>query len=116
MEDGVGITTYSYDELNRQKTVTYPGNKTISYSYDAVGNRATMMDPDGGLTTYSYDSRNLLTALENAYNERTTWQYDALGRVQRRPAQKAGQGKMRGKYGCCPHIILFKFIAAPRGV
>ncbi len=65
MQDSGGITTYSYDELNRPKAVAYPGPKRVTYSYDAVGNRATLTDPDGGLTTYSYDSRNLLNWLLN---------------------------------------------------
>jgi len=81
MEDATGITTYAYDELNRPKTVTYPAGKTITYAYDAVGNRSTLNDPDGGITTYSYDSRNLLSSLLNPFAERTTWIYDALGGV-----------------------------------
>jgi YD repeat-containing protein len=58
MQDSGGSTGYSYDELSRLKSVTYPGNKSFTYSYDAVGNRRTLQDNDGGLTTYSYDSRN----------------------------------------------------------
>ena len=81
MEDSTGITTYGYDVLNQLQVVTYPGEKSITYSYDESGNRATMIGPDGGITTYSYDERNMLTALENPFNERTTWQYDVLGRA-----------------------------------
>ena len=39
-------TTYTYDDLNRLKTVTYPADATfpagrvVTYGYDAVGNRA----------------------------------------------------------------------------
>ena len=31
--------TYTYDELGRLKTATYPDGKGIAYSYDAAGNR-----------------------------------------------------------------------------
>ncbi len=81
MEDSVGVTTYSYDELSRPKAVNYPPGKALTYSYDAVGNRGTMTDPDAGATTYSYDSRNQLSRLVNPSAECTTWVYDALGRV-----------------------------------
>jgi YD repeat-containing protein len=81
MEDGTGVTTFSYDAIGRAQVINYPAGKTITYSYDAVGNRAALADPDGGVTTYSYDSRNLLSWLVNPFGERTTWVYDALGRV-----------------------------------
>jgi RHS repeat-associated protein len=81
MEDSTGITTYTYDELRRPRAVTYPAGKTLTYVYDAMGNRSTLTDPDGGVTTYSYDSRNALSWLVNPLSERTTWLHDALGRV-----------------------------------
>jgi YD repeat-containing protein len=81
MEDGTGVTTFSYNAIGRAQVVNYPAGKTITYAYDAVGNRSTLNDPDGGVTTYSYDSRNLLAGLVNPFGERTTWVYDALGRV-----------------------------------
>lgn len=34
---------------------THPGDKTITYSYDEVGNREATVDPAEGRTTYSYD-------------------------------------------------------------
>ena len=61
--------------------MTYPANKTLTYAYDAAGNRATLVDPEGGVSTYSYDGRNLLSWLVNPLAERTTWVYDVLGRV-----------------------------------
>ena len=80
-EDKTGVTTYTFDEFRRLKTVTYPANKTLTYCYDAAGNRATLADPDGGVSTYSYHGRNLLSSLVNPLAERTTWVYDAVGRV-----------------------------------
>ncbi|WP_211101952.1 RHS repeat domain-containing protein [Nitrospirillum pindoramense] len=34
--------TYKYDALGRVISVTYPNNSTISYTYDAAGNRKTV--------------------------------------------------------------------------
>ena len=36
-----------------------------SYTYDAVGNRAGVIYPNGAFATYTYDSLNRLTLLEN---------------------------------------------------
>src|SRR5690606_25681424 len=54
--------------------------ETITYSWDAVGNRVNMVDPDGGRFTYSYNAAERLTSLVNPWNERTTFTDDAAGR------------------------------------
>ncbi|HAN09696.1 MAG TPA: hypothetical protein DCP90_03685 [Clostridiales bacterium] len=36
-----GTTTYTYDELNRLKTITEPSGRTTAYTYDKSGNRKT---------------------------------------------------------------------------
>jgi len=41
------------EAAHRLTSVTYPGSKTFSYQYDAVGNRTEMTDPDSGVTTYA---------------------------------------------------------------
>ena len=58
---------YTYDELHRltKEVITDPVNgdsatqtlreRTIEYTYDAVGNRYTKNDSVFGLTTYTYD-------------------------------------------------------------
>jgi len=79
--NGTGVTTFSYNPANALEVVTYPGAKTITYTFDEIGNRQTMTDPDAGLTSYSFDSRNLISWLVNPFAERTTWVYDAIGRV-----------------------------------
>ena len=57
MADASGRTTYTHDALNRLATQV-AGAKTVTYSCDAVGNRAVLLDPDGGRTTYTYDEVN----------------------------------------------------------
>lgn len=39
---GPGSSSYSYDELGRLRTGTYPGNQRVDYQYDAAGNRTEM--------------------------------------------------------------------------
>ncbi len=51
----------------------------IQYTYDAVGNRTTMVDSTG-TTRYEYDALNRLTKIANPQGKVTTFTYDAAGR------------------------------------
>jgi YD repeat-containing protein len=55
--DPTGTTTLTYDALHRLTGVTYPGPQSVSYTYDAVGNRLTQNS-----TSYTYgDADQMLT-------------------------------------------------------
>ena len=74
---------YTYDALYRltKEEITDPilGNGTVSYTYDAVGNRLTMTDSTG-TTMYSYDANDrLLTEVGPTYN--CTYTYDNNGNM-----------------------------------
>jgi RHS repeat-associated protein len=64
-KDFKGKTTiYSYDSMNRLLSKTPDATlaePTISFTYNALGQRLTMSD-SSGVTTYGYDSRNRLTS------------------------------------------------------
>ena len=51
MTDSTGTTTYTRDALDRLTGVATPdglgGTKTVSYGYDAAGNRTSLTYPDG---------------------------------------------------------------------
>ncbi len=97
--------SYSYDAANRIKTVTDSRGYSVSYDYDANGNRTkTTLQPgsaDERIISYSYDDVNRLSALTspagafgfgyNLNNQRTTtgypnqitasYSYDDAGRL-----------------------------------
>ena len=80
-------TSYTYDAANRLTGVTTkPGalTKTVSYTYNNIGNRLTMTDPDGGETTYSYDAANRLVSLTNPLGQTTSYTYDDANRLTRK--------------------------------
>ena len=57
---GAKTTTYTYDKLNRLKTVTYPDERgLVTYEYDSAGNRTKMTTPQETIT-YKYDIDNRL--------------------------------------------------------
>jgi len=60
--DLAGTQTYSYDNLYRLTSVTYPGPTTTTYSYDAFGNRTQKVD-SSGTTSYAYDDADRLTSV-----------------------------------------------------
>jgi RHS repeat-associated protein len=64
--NGVSVD-YSYDKLNRLKTVKdnrlAAGADTTSYTYDGVGNLESYSYPNAVTTSYNYNSLNRLTTL-----------------------------------------------------
>jgi len=68
---------YTYDDLHRltQEAITDPvhGNDTISYSYDAVGNRLSKTDSGGTFISTYDDNDRILTSVD------TTYTYDDNG-------------------------------------
>ena len=82
MTDSTGITIYSYDAMSRLTQVDGPeASDTISYSYDNVGNRIQMVNPDAGETDYAYDALNRVMTLTDPQGRATNYAYDAVGNL-----------------------------------
>jgi RHS repeat-associated protein len=67
---GGGVATSTYDATNRLTQTSYSGGAatpTVTYSYDADGNRTRMVD-GAGTITYSYDNLNRLTGTARGTN------------------------------------------------
>lgn len=80
---GDGKTTYTYDRVNRLKTIGYsdttPG---VTFNYDPVGNRTSMVD-GSGTATYVYDNLDRLKSLTRGTNA-FSYGYDVAGNVTNR--------------------------------
>ncbi len=100
---GPGVA-YVYDALSRVTSMTQ-NSKTLSYGYDAAGNRTTITWPDTSnplTATYVYDPLNHVTQIEqNGATSGTgllaTYAYDSLGR--RTGISRAGGAGMSTSYG-----------------
>jgi RHS repeat-associated protein len=71
--------TYGYDNLDRLASASLQsgcpaGAESLSWQYDAVGNR-TQQTTGAGTTTYQYDAGNELTSINNG----ATFAYDPAG-------------------------------------
>lgn len=75
----------AYDAANRLISVSTTGSPnqpdvTLTYVYDASGNRRRMIDSQTGATNYTYDALNRLTAITNPAQQTVSFEYDALSR------------------------------------
>ena len=80
---GTLTTRYAYDPLGRLRAVAQPDGSTITYEYDAMGNRVAQAGRNG-TTRYSYDAEGRLL---NA--GKVTFAYDAAGNLASREADAA---------------------------
>ncbi len=67
------VTEYIYNALDELTAETIPGVESTSYTYDALGNRASITQR-GVTTTYNYDGADRLSAAGSV-----TYTYDANG-------------------------------------
>ena len=75
MTDGVGSTSYTYDEQDRLLSVTSPGPKTVGYRYDRDGNRTKVIYPDSTVVTSTFDKASRLTGLLDWASRATSYGY-----------------------------------------
>lgn len=86
MTDASGTTTYSYDSADRLTSKATPAG-TLSYTYDATGNVASIAssNANGASMSYTWDSLNRLsTVVDNrlpAGANTTTYTYDTASNV-----------------------------------
>ncbi|MDO8740790.1 MAG: toxin TcdB middle/N-terminal domain-containing protein [Candidatus Woesearchaeota archaeon] len=74
-------TSYAYDTSGNLKEITDSKNNKMIYTYDSLGIKIKLQDPDMGTWSYSYDSNgNLISQIDNKGNS-ISLQYDELDRI-----------------------------------
>ncbi len=74
-------TQYNYDsEGNLLKTIDAKNN-TTTITYDTLGRKTQMVDPDMGTWVYTYDASGNLATQKDAKLKTITFTYDALNRL-----------------------------------
>ena len=84
----VSLLSYTYDIANQlvseTQAIAAPVNlpaKTVGYTYDADGNRASLIYPDGTVIAYNYTGRNQVAGIAaDGPPPLATYSYDLAGR------------------------------------
>lgn len=76
-----GSTNYRYTPLDLLDQVLDANNNKTEMTYDSLGRKMTMTDPDMGSWSYTYDVSGNLIQQVDAKNQTTTFQYDPLNRL-----------------------------------
>ena len=83
MIDPTGLTTYSYDVLNRLTSMTNNKGQTTTFTYDALGRRTSMTHANGVVTNYTYDPASQLLSIAHQLGAMTidsfNYTYDKVG-------------------------------------
>ncbi|MBI2863853.1 MAG: RHS repeat protein, partial [Chloroflexi bacterium] len=73
--------TFTYNLDNRISQVTDPAGRTVQYGYGAAGDLIAVIDTVGYVTQYTYDNHRLLSGTDNAGQVLFANQYDTANRV-----------------------------------
>lgn len=73
-------TNYNYDSADNIIKITDALSNIITYSYDTLGRKIGMNDPDLGIWNYTYDKAGNLIQHTDARNKSIRFAYDSLNR------------------------------------
>lgn len=96
-----GVTFYSYDPQGNLVQIKDAKGNITSLTYDGMGQKLSLDDPDSGLIRYSYDPDGSLSSIDDARHRKVFLTYDALGRLVQRDfdnRKSIGQGDERFTY------------------
>jgi RHS repeat-associated protein len=85
-EDNDSSVSFTWDERNRLRSATTDGTVgpqpevSLTYYYDALDRRTTMIDNFGATTTYAWDVEGRLATLTAPWGTEWTFGYDGEGR------------------------------------
>lgn len=107
-----GKVIYGYDFQGNMTSMVSQGSPgsfhtiTTTLSYDLLGRKTAMNDPDKGQWTYTYNGFGELTSQTDAKGQRSTMGYDGLGRMVSRVDYRANnsiEGNTAWAYDTAPN-------------
>jgi len=74
-------TSYTYNSVGQIASVTDYLNRKTLYTFDSSGNVATITDPLLRVTTYTHDAAGNVTSVKDPSNKITTYAFDSFNRM-----------------------------------
>ncbi|MEM6456635.1 MAG: RHS repeat-associated core domain-containing protein, partial [Acidobacteriota bacterium] len=84
--------TFTYDALNRVRTLTAPAGRVLTYGYDAADRVTTLTLPDGAAVGFDYDDQGNRTALTPPGRPAHTFAYAPTRKLTHITMPDAGSG------------------------
>ena len=84
IEEAGTTTKYAYNPLGLLTNITDANNNLTTITYDSLGQKRAMTDPDMGTWSYTYNSYGELESQMDARGVEITFDYDDLGRLTRK--------------------------------
>lgn len=78
-----GTTSLTYDSADRVTQIDYPTGKSLFYTYNDAGLRASMSDGEDYNVFYDYDALGRLTGLRDEDSQIVAYEYDGAGNLVR---------------------------------
>ena len=78
-----GTTSLAYDTADRVTQIDYPTGKSLFYTYNDAGLRASMSDGGDYNVFYDYDALGRLTGLRDEDSQIVSYEYDGAGNLVR---------------------------------
>jgi RHS repeat-associated protein len=90
-------TLVTHDALDRMVEVRDSAGNYTTFTWDSLGNRTSLCDPDSGCRSYEHDDAGRLVAWTDARGQQVAQDHDALGRITSR-TYPDGDGRVRWIY------------------
>ncbi len=102
------VTRYEHDVADQLTRITDHHGNLSTVSYDRLGRRTRITDPDIGVRDFTYDANGNVLSEQASGLETITWSYDELGR----PLTKRGTSSRNWTAS----TIVWQYDAAPKGI
>ncbi len=79
-----GLVSYDYDAVGNLKKLTGTDGEVVTMTYDLVGRKTSMNDPDKGYWQYAYNALGEMSRQLDSKKQAVDFTYDVLGRVTNR--------------------------------
>ena len=80
-ENNSYFSLYNYDASNNLLSIVDSLGNNFNYSYDSLGRKISMADPDLGYWIYNYDAVGNMIKCTDARQEEISYEYDSLSRL-----------------------------------